>query len=120
MKLGVNLWTVYGWNIYEPVSADMIRAVADMGGAAVELVMDEQDNTAATLLDRYDELHAVQESLGIAIPSIAAVLSARPVYTGERRFGCWFLPVAEDRPLATRPRRSSGRWGNRAFPPTPR
>lgn len=74
MKLGVNLWTVYGWDIGEPASADVIRAVADMGSAAVELVLDEQANSAAILLDRYDELHAVQETLGIAMPSVATGL----------------------------------------------
>ncbi len=74
MKLGVNLWTVYGWDIGEAANADVIRALADMGCAAVELVIDEQANSPTALLSRYDELRNLQETLGIAIPSIATAL----------------------------------------------
>ena len=74
MKLGVNLWTVYGWEIGEAANADVLRELADMGSAAVELVVDEQANSAEALLNRYDELHDLQETLGIAIPSIATAL----------------------------------------------
>ena len=59
MKLAVNLWTVYGWNLPEPVSADVLRALARMGSQGVELVIDDGANSAETLLNRRQELSAL-------------------------------------------------------------
>lgn len=74
MKLGVNLWTVYGWELSEAVDTDVIRALADMGSAAVELVVDEYANTPDALVKRHSELQPLQETLGIAFPSVATGL----------------------------------------------
>ena len=74
MKLGVNLWTVYGWNIGEAANAEIIRALADMGSAAVELVGATDECGWRDCLFVDDELRHLQETLGIAIPSIATAL----------------------------------------------
>lgn len=74
MKLGVNLWTVYGWRPTEPIGAEILSRVADMGAEAIELVVDAEHNTAEILIDRRDELSRVAADLGLAIPSVGTTL----------------------------------------------
>jgi L-ribulose-5-phosphate 3-epimerase len=74
MKLAVNLWTVYGWNLPEPVSADVLRALARMGSQGVELVIDEGANSAEALLSRRQELSALLAELHLEVPAIGTGL----------------------------------------------
>lgn len=74
MKLAVNLWTVYGWDVSEPVSADVLRALARMGSQGVELVIDESANSAETLLNRRQELSALLAELELETPGIGTGL----------------------------------------------
>jgi len=41
MKLGVNLWTIYGGELPEAASSEVIKALAEMGSQGVELAIDE-------------------------------------------------------------------------------
>ena len=74
MKLAVNLWTVYGWDLAEPVSAEVLRALARMGSQGVELVIDDGANSAETLLSRRQELSALLAELHLETPSIGTGL----------------------------------------------
>lgn len=74
MKLGVNLWTVYGWMPPQPLSAEVIRALADMGCQGVELVLDANHNTPELLLERPEELSAVLADAGLEVPAVASTL----------------------------------------------
>jgi L-ribulose-5-phosphate 3-epimerase len=74
MKLAVNLWTVYGWNLPEPVSAEVLRALAHMGSQGVELVIDDSANAAEALLNRHPELSALMAELQLETPAIGTAL----------------------------------------------
>ena len=74
MKLAVNLWTVYGWNLPEPVSVDVLRALARMGSEGVELVIDDGANSAEALLNRREELSAMLTECHLQTPGIATAL----------------------------------------------
>jgi L-ribulose-5-phosphate 3-epimerase len=74
MKLAVNLWTVYGWNLPEPVSVEVLQALAHMGSQGVELVIDESANSAETLLSRHQELSALLAELQLETPGIGTTL----------------------------------------------
>jgi sugar phosphate isomerase/epimerase len=73
-KVGVNLWTVYGWSPPETVTPEMLRAIAALGGQAVELVVDEAHNSEEALLARRDALRAVLDESGLDAQSIASAL----------------------------------------------
>lgn len=74
MKLGVNLWTVYGWNPPETVSDEAIRALAELGSHGVELVLDEGHNTLESLLGRKDELTGLLADTGLEVPAVGSAL----------------------------------------------
>jgi L-ribulose-5-phosphate 3-epimerase len=74
IKIGVNLWTVYGWNVPEPILPEVLRAVGGTGVAGVELVLDESANTADALLGRRAELQAALASAELEVPSVATTL----------------------------------------------
>lgn len=74
MKLGVNLWTIYGWNLPGEVDRDVIASVAAMGGQAVELIVDEGYNSPERLLSRQSELSAILAQAGVQVPSLATTL----------------------------------------------
>jgi L-ribulose-5-phosphate 3-epimerase len=73
MKLGVNLWTVYGWEPPEIVSRDVLQALARMGSQGVELVVDEAHHTPEALLAQ-GELAAQIKDAGLDVPAVASVL----------------------------------------------
>ena len=73
-KVGVNLWTVYGWSPPETVTPEMLRTIGALGGQAVELVVDEAQNTEEALLARKDVLLAALQESGMDVPSIASAL----------------------------------------------
>jgi L-ribulose-5-phosphate 3-epimerase len=73
MKLGVNLWTVYGWEPPEIVSRDVLQALAAMGSQGVELVMDEAHHTPEALLKR-GELAVQIKDAGLEVPAVGSVL----------------------------------------------
>ncbi|MGQ9501659.1 MAG: sugar phosphate isomerase/epimerase family protein [Anaerolineae bacterium] len=73
MKLGVNLWTVYGWEPAETVNEAVLQALAAMGSQGIELVVDEAHHTAEILLGR-NALPQRIKDLGLEVPSIGSVL----------------------------------------------
>lgn len=74
MKLGVNLWTVFGWRPREEVSREVLTAIAAMGSEAVELTLDEDLHSYEALIARREELAGWAEDLGLDIPSIGTTL----------------------------------------------
>lgn len=74
MKLAVNLWTVYGWDLPAPVSAEVLRALARMGSQGVELVIDDGANSAEALIARRQELAALLAECQLETPSIGTGL----------------------------------------------
>lgn len=74
MKRAVNLWTVYGWDVPEPVSVEVLRELARMGSQGVELVIDEAANSAEALLNRREELSALLDEHHLAVPGIGTTL----------------------------------------------
>ena len=74
MKVGVNLWTVYGWEPPETVSEKVIKSLAEMGSQAVELVVDESHNTPEILLARQKELSAWLADTGLEVPSLGSTV----------------------------------------------
>ena len=74
MKLGMNLWTIYGWNLPELVSPDVIRAIGAIGAQGVELVLDEGANATEQILAQCQYLLGVLEANNLEVPSIATTL----------------------------------------------
>ena len=74
MKIGMNLWTIYGWQLPERASERVLGAVADMGIEAVELVVDEEMNSAQELLSQQDEIRAILARHNLTVPTIASAL----------------------------------------------
>lgn len=73
-KIGMSLWTIYGWKPEEPVSAEILQTIADLGAEAVELVVDEAYHTEDLLMARKGDLHAALEAAGLEVPSVATAL----------------------------------------------
>jgi L-ribulose-5-phosphate 3-epimerase len=74
MKIGMNLWTVYGWEPSELVSDRVLGAIADLGVDGVELVVDEARNSAEALLAHQSEIKASLARHGLQVPSVASGL----------------------------------------------
>jgi len=74
MQLGMNMWTVYGWQLPARPDEQAFRALAEMGVKAVELVVDEAANSAENLLRHQAELQGLLDKYGIRVPSIASAL----------------------------------------------
>jgi len=74
MKLGINLWTVYGWNLPGLVDEDVIRAIGAVGAQGVELVLDEEGNSLQQLLACSADLSGTVEASGLEVPSVATTL----------------------------------------------
>ena len=74
MKLAVNLWTVYGWDLPEMVSTDVLRALAQMGASGVELIVDDQFNSPEALLAREQKINDLLKRVGLQVPGVATTL----------------------------------------------
>ena len=74
MKLGMNLWTVYGWQLPERVNDDVLRAVAGLGVNGIELIVDEDRNSVEELLSSHDEIAQTLVNNGLTVPSVASAL----------------------------------------------
>jgi len=74
MKIGMNLWTVYGWNMPEHLSDHVAGALAAMGIDGVELVVDEGANSVQALLADQQEVKATLARHGLAAPTVASGL----------------------------------------------
>jgi hexulose-6-phosphate isomerase len=74
MQLAMNLWTVYGWRLSSRPEERAIAALAEMGVRAVELIVDEEENSVENLLTHQQELQALLDKYGIAAPSVASTL----------------------------------------------
>lgn len=74
MQLGMNLWTVYGWQLQARPDERVLGALAEMGVSAVELVVDEGANSAENLLAHRQELQGLLDRYGMVVPSVASAL----------------------------------------------
>lgn len=74
MKVGVNLWTVYGWSLDEAVSDEVLQSLIQRGSQAIELVLDEDKNSEQRLLQRSTEIKSLLSASGVDIPSIGSTL----------------------------------------------
>jgi len=73
-KIGINLWTIYGWSPQETISPQMLEKINNMGSQFVELVLDEDFNTEESLLNEKESLQAILQENGMAVSSIASAL----------------------------------------------
>lgn len=74
MQIGMNLWTVYGWRLAARPDEQVLAALAAMGVRAIELVVDEDANSAENLLAHRQELQALLKKYGMTVPSVASAL----------------------------------------------
>ena len=72
MRVGMNLWTIYGWSLPELVSPEVLKSIGAMGVPGVELVLDEGANSLDLLLGQRAELQAVLSESGLEVPSVAS------------------------------------------------
>ena len=74
MQLGMNLWTVYGWRLPARPDEQVISALAAMGVRALEIVVDEEANSAENLLAHQQEVQSLFAKHGMVVPSVASAL----------------------------------------------
>jgi hexulose-6-phosphate isomerase len=74
MRIGINLWTIYGWSLPELVSEEALRGTGALGVPGVELVLDDRANSADELLRHADALKAVLAENRLEVPSVASAL----------------------------------------------
>lgn len=74
MQIGMNLWTVYGWQLATRPDERVLGALAEMGVRAVEIVVDEGANSAENLLAHQAEIQALLRKYGMVVPSVASAL----------------------------------------------
>ena len=74
MKIGMNLWTVYGWSMPERLGDYVAHGLAAMGIDAVELVVDEGANSTEALLGCQPEVKATLGRHALQVPSVASAL----------------------------------------------
>jgi L-ribulose-5-phosphate 3-epimerase len=74
MKIGMNLWTVYGWNMPGHIDDRVAREIAKMGIDGVELVVDEGANSVETLLADQQEVKATLGCHALKVPTVASGL----------------------------------------------
>lgn len=74
MKIGMNLWTIYGWELPELPSEQVLAAIAAMDVEAVELVVDESLNSVEELLTREREIKALLAQHHLSVPFVASAL----------------------------------------------
>jgi hexulose-6-phosphate isomerase len=74
MQLGMNLWTVYGWRLSARPDERVLAAIAEMGVQAIELIVDEEANSAENLLAHQQELQALLDKYHLTVPSVASAL----------------------------------------------
>jgi L-ribulose-5-phosphate 3-epimerase len=74
MQLGMNLWTVYGWQLPERPCCQVLDSLADMGVRAIEMVVDEGANSVENLLAHQAEIQARLAGHGMVVPSVASAL----------------------------------------------
>jgi hexulose-6-phosphate isomerase len=75
MKLGVNLWTIYGREPTTWLSSRVLERLAEAGAQGIELVLDESHYTVDRWLARSTELLPVLQDVGVTVPSVASTLS---------------------------------------------
>jgi hexulose-6-phosphate isomerase len=74
MKIGMNLWTVYGWQMPEHISGHVAGSLAAMGVDGIELVVDEGANSVDMLLAHQQDVKATLAQYGLRVPSVASGL----------------------------------------------
>jgi L-ribulose-5-phosphate 3-epimerase len=72
MKIGMNLWTIYGWSLPELVSPEVLASIGKMGLTGVELVLDEAENSVDRLLGQRAALQTTLADCGLIVPSVAS------------------------------------------------
>ena len=74
MQIGMNLWTVYGWQLTARPDERALAALAEMGVTALELVVDQDANSVENLLAHQQEMQALLDRYGMVVPSVASAL----------------------------------------------
>ncbi|NMB65747.1 MAG: TIM barrel protein, partial [Spirochaetes bacterium] len=74
MKLGMNPWTVYGWELPESIGDHLIKELAKIGCQGLELVLDEGKNTAEILITDKNKLTDSLQSNNMEVTSVATAL----------------------------------------------
>jgi L-ribulose-5-phosphate 3-epimerase len=74
MKIGMNPWTVYGWQMPEHISGHVAGSLAAMGVDGIELVVDEGANSVDMLLAHQQDVKATLAQYGLRVPSVASGL----------------------------------------------
>jgi hexulose-6-phosphate isomerase len=74
MKIGMNLWTVYGWQMPERISEHVAGALRAMGVDGIELVVDDGANSVDKLLAHQQDVKAILAKYGLRVPSVASAL----------------------------------------------
>jgi hexulose-6-phosphate isomerase len=74
MRIGINLWTIYGWSLPELVAPEVLRGIGALGVSGVELVLDDRANSADELIRHRDELKATLAESNLTVPSVASAL----------------------------------------------
>jgi L-ribulose-5-phosphate 3-epimerase len=74
MKIGMNLWTVYGWSLPERPGDRVLGALSQLGIDAVEIVVDEELNSAEQLLAHEDDIKAALARHNLTVPTVASAL----------------------------------------------
>jgi L-ribulose-5-phosphate 3-epimerase len=74
MKIGMNLWTVYGWQMPERISGHVAGSLAAMGIDGIELAVDEGANSIVNLLAHQQDVKATLAQYGLRVPSVACAL----------------------------------------------
>src|SRR5437870_2896715 len=74
MKIGVNLWTIYGWEPKTWLSDKILADLAAAGAQGLELILDESHFTSERWLAHRHQLKERFSSLDLAVPSVASSL----------------------------------------------
>ena len=74
MKIGMNLWTVYSWQMPEHISDHVTGGLAGMGIDSIELTVDDGANSVERLLADRQAIQATLARHGLRTPSVASGL----------------------------------------------
>lgn len=74
MKLGINPWTVYGWELPETIGNKLIHSLSEIGCEGLELVLDEGNNTSEILIAEKNKITKSLHEVDMEVTSVATAL----------------------------------------------